>query len=52
MGILAVKEPLEAGVASPAPVGGEAPLVPHERVVRRVVLVKGRGADLVLPAQM
>ena len=28
------------------------PLVLHERVDRRVVLVKGRGADLVLPAQM
>ena len=52
MGILVVKAPLEAGAASPEPVEDEAPLVLHERVDRRVVLVKGRGADLVLPAQM
>ena len=52
MGILAVKAPLEAGAASPEPVEDEAPMVLHERVDRRVVLVTGRGADLVLPAQM
>ena len=52
MGILAVKARLEAGAANPEPLVGEAPLEPLERVARRVVLVKGRGAGLVLPAQM
>jgi hypothetical protein len=52
MGILAVKARLEAGAANPEPLAGEAPLAPLERVPRRVVLVKERGAGLVLPDQM
>ena len=49
---LAVKARLGAGAANPEPLLGEAPLAPLEPVVRRVVLVKGRGAGLALPAQM
>jgi hypothetical protein len=52
MGILAVKVRLEAGAVNPEPLVGEALLAPLERVAPRVVLVKGRGAGLVLSAQM
>ena len=52
MGIRAVKARLEAGAVSPEPLVGEALLAPLERGARTVVLVKGRGAGLVLPAQM
>ena len=52
MGILVVKAPLEAGAANSEPVAGEAQPAPLERVARRVALVKGLGAGLVLPAPM
>ena len=52
MGILAVKVRLEAGAANREPVAGEARPAPLERVDRRVALVKGLGAGLVLPAPM
>lgn len=50
MDILAVKAPLEAGVANPEPGVGVGLLASLERVARRVVLLKGLGVGLVLPA--
>ena len=52
MGTLVVKARAEAGAASLGREAHEAPLVLLDRVGRRAVLVKGRGADLVLLAQM